>query len=207
MKLKQLLNQFFSLNKIKYLNIILTLLLVSCTTTKEITVTSKVSNKHKVIVWYDKEQKDIWAFSVPIYLEVENKSFLIPREFISHKYIYADKNSGTHTFLYELEANGKLKKKKNFSRKKITPSTKKKYIIYSKHLITNKKYSDQILYSYKNREFKSDSIVLDFFNDFKNKLPDLAENILVKDSLFLSFNNEDKKSKLSTKRIKVPIKL
>ena len=51
----------------KYLNIILTLLLVSCTTTKEITVTSKVSNKYKVIAWYDKEQKDIWAFVLAIY--------------------------------------------------------------------------------------------------------------------------------------------
>ncbi|WP_417784748.1 hypothetical protein [Tenacibaculum sp.] len=73
----------------KYLNIILTLLLVSCTTTKEITVTSKVSNKHKVIAWYDKEQKDILAFSFLFVLTIYYKYKSIKIAFITvHKKIY-----------------------------------------------------------------------------------------------------------------------
>lgn len=193
----------------KYIKLLLfTLILFSCKSSKKTIISeSRVSNKHKVIAWYDENEKDIWAFSIPIYLRIENTSMLSPEIFISHKYIYKDKKSGTHTFLYELNKNGELEKQKNYTKKSINPSSQKEYIIYTKHLINDIKLSEKIMVTFKNKEFKKDSIALDFFDGFKKKLPNLAEKILVQDSLFLSFKNKDKTSKLSSKRIKIPVKI
>lgn len=190
----------------KYLKIIFFVFLtVSCKTTNKILVKSEISNSYKIVAWYDDEQKDIWALSIPISLIVENTSFFEIETFISHQYIYENPKQGTHAFLYELGKSKELKKKKNYARKNINPNTKKKYIIYSKHLISDKRYSDKLMSIYKNIDFQTDSVSLDFFDDFKKKLPDLVEEMFVKDSLFLRFRNKDKGSKLSTKRIKVPI--
>ncbi|MHC9089994.1 hypothetical protein ACXIHB_15020 [Tenacibaculum sp. IMCC1] len=206
MKLKQLLNQFFSLNKIKYLNIILTLLLVSCTTTKEITVTSKVSNKYKVIAWYDKEQKDIWAISFPFVLTINNKSANQKEELTFHQYIYKKTSEGAFAFLYKENDNNDLIKLSSTLKKEILPKQKKEYVVYSKHLINNLTDSNKILSAFQNKHLNKDSIHLSSFKNFKNKLPELTQKLLSNDSIFLKFTNFDKTTS-PPKRIKLPIKV
>ncbi|KAF9658224.1 hypothetical protein ABHQ57_11775 [Tenacibaculum sp. ZH5_bin.1] len=188
----------------KYLNIILTLLLVSCTTTKEITVTSKVSNKHKVIAWYDVEKKTIWALSFPISLNIINDD--VKKELLYYQYNYKNSKRGKVISLYEIEKDNSLILIKNFKKKELKLDETNNFLILTKHIITGSELANKIVVGLDNKQLKNDSISLGKFKDFKKRYSSSIKNLLNKDTLYIRFkifehNNRKKK------RIKVPIKV
>ncbi|MCG7503206.1 hypothetical protein MHM83_15160 [Tenacibaculum sp. Mcav3-52] len=185
---------------------ILLLACTSCKTVSKIEVDNYPSNKHKVVVWYDKEQKDIWAISFPFVLTINNKSANQKEELTFHQYIYKKPSEGAFAFLYKENDNNDLIKLSSTLKKEIFPKQKKEYVVYSKHLINNLTDSNKILSTFKNKHLNTDSVHLSSFKNFKNKLPKLTQKLLSNDSIFLKFTNFDKKNS-PPKRIKVPIKL
>ncbi|WP_394421635.1 hypothetical protein [Tenacibaculum mesophilum] len=185
---------------------ILLLACTSCKTVSKIEVDNYPSNKHKVVVWYDKEQKDIWAISFPFVLTINNKSANQKEELTFHQYIYKKPSEGAFAFLYKENDNNDLIKLSSTLKKEIFPKQKKEYVVYSKHLINNLTDSNKILSTFKNKHLNTDSVHLSSFKNFKNKLPKLTQKLLSNDSIFLKFTNFDKKNS-PPKRIKIPIKL
>ncbi|CAM1362847.1 conserved hypothetical protein [Tenacibaculum litoreum] len=185
---------------------ILLLACISCKTVSKIEVDNYPSNKQKVIAWYDKEQKDIWAISFPFILSINNKSANQKEELTFHQYIYKKPSEGAFAFLYKENDNKDLIKLSSTLKKEILPKQKKEYVVYSKHLINNLTDSNKILSAFQNKHLNNDSIHLSSFKSFKNKLPELTRKLLLNDSIFLKFTNFDKTTS-PPKRIKVPIKI
>lgn len=194
------------MKKIIYLLIFIS---ISCKTIEKtaskIDIKGFPSENYKVIAWYDEEKKDIWALSFPLVLLIENQS-LRKEELTFYQYIYKNQSEGAFAFLYDETNNKNLMKLSSTRKKDISPRKKKKFILYTKHLINDQNLSNEILFAYKDIKFSNDSISLDSFNNFKKKLPKLTQSFLSNDSIFLKFTNFDKKN-APPKRIKIPVKL
>ncbi len=187
----------------KYIYISFIALFFSCSTSKNFKIESKFIDNNNVYAWYDKEKEKVWALSFPILLNLTNDN--IKKELIYYQYNYQESKRGKAISLYEIKDNNMILVD-NFKKKEINPNETTRFLIITKHIITDSELANQIISKLNKKNLSNDSISIGSFKKFRKEYVNSVKNLVNKDTLYLRFKFLEKNNN-KKKRIKVPIKI
>ncbi|MFL0151760.1 hypothetical protein V2632_10790 [Tenacibaculum maritimum] len=190
----------------KYIILASLILLISCKAKTPI-VKLTTSDKYEVVLITDEKLKNFWAISFPFEIEITNDSYK-DKGFTYYKYYYSRSSKYNRGILYLIDKN-KLIKQGIGQIKKIGVYSKKKYVMYSKHIIDTLKYPRSFFKEYYQKLKESglkDSLPVGTLAEFKKKHPKMVAHLLKKDSIYFSFPFPKRdKVKGYSEGVKVPV--